>query len=147
MTSTIEGTLDHALFLARHMPRCNLQSAAVVVLIELGIPKHRLGHDYLKRAIVQFCKDPVQAYSKGIYSEIAAVYGLDANDRSIEQAMRGAISAAWKNRNEDVWKRYFRTDADGKLKKPCNTEFVAGIACFLELVQGCYGGDDWYEEE
>lgn len=135
--STIEVTLEHALFLARHLHRCGLQYAAIAILLELGIPTHRDGFDYLKNSIVLFCADPTQVLSKGIYLEIGQMYSTNPDHQQIENAIRSAIDAAWRNRNEKVWRIYFLPGPDGKLRKPTALEFISRIGYFLELWEGC----------
>ena len=136
MTSTIEGTLKHAKFLARHLNRCALQYAAVAVLLELGIPTKRVGFEYLKQAIVIYVEDPVQAAMKGVYPVVGKHYETEPTAEQVEQSIRSAINEAWEVHDEKVWRYFFKTDRDGNIEKPSNVEFISKIARFLELWQG-----------
>ena len=139
VTDTIEETLKHALFLARHIHKGDLQCAATAVLLELRVPANRIGFDYLKNAIVLFYDDPAQMITKGLYPAVGELYEAKPGSVQVEQAIRAVIKDAWKNRNEKVWVYYFSSviDKNGNLKKPSNSEFIAGIGRFLELWQGC----------
>lgn len=137
MASTIGGTLKHAKFLARHLNRCAFQYAAVAVLLELEVPTNRIGFEYLKQSIIIYVEDPAQAAMKGIYPTISSLYDPEPTAQQIEQAMRSAINEAWENRDEKVWRHFFRTDRDGNVEKPSNIEFISKIARFLELWKAC----------
>lgn len=137
MVSTLEGTLEHALFLARHLNKCSPQCAAVAMLLELGVPTKRIGFDYLKNAIVLFCEDPTQMITKGIYPAVGQLYTPEASPFQVEQAIRTAVNDAWENRDEVVWNYYFPADGHGNTKKPPNAEFISRMGRFLELWQGC----------
>ena len=134
---TIGDTLDHALFLAEHLHRCDLQYMALAVLFELRVPRNYDGFDYLKNAILLYHDNPVQKLSKELYPAIGKMYEQRPGKLQVEQAIRSAINAAWKDRNEKVWRIYFQADGDGRLKKPSNAELIADIALFLKLWQGC----------
>lgn len=59
MRSTIEDTLKHAQFLARHLNKCGPQCAIVAVLLELDISTKGPAFEYLKRAIILFSIIPL----------------------------------------------------------------------------------------
>ena len=69
MTSTIEGTLKHALFMARHLNNCDIQCVVIAVLLELGVPTKGAGFDFLKKAILLTLDDPTQMVTKETYPE------------------------------------------------------------------------------
>ena len=139
VTGTFEETLAHALFLARHIHKGDLQCAATAVLLELQVPTNRIGFDYLKHAIILFCDDPTQMITKELYPAVGKLYEAKPGVLQVEQAIRAVIKAAWKNRNEKIWWYYFPSgiDENGNLQRPSNSEFIAGIGRFLELWQGC----------
>lgn len=137
MTSTIEDTLLHAMFLARHLSKCDLRYGVVAILLELGLPAHRIGYQYIKEAILLFYEEPAHLLMNGIYQAVGERIDPTAGEKQIEQAMRSVIDQAWRNRDSQVWKLYFPQDERGRIKRPSNSEFVSRIACFLELWQGC----------
>ena len=145
MTSTIEDTLKHVLVMARYLNSSDPQSAAIAVLIDLGIATKSPGFAYLKDAIVLFLDDPIQLVTKGIYPAIGECYQSKPSAKQVEIAIRRAITDAWECRNERTWAYYFKPDRNGKIKKPTNAEFISMIAYFLELWKGCSKGVSRYE--
>lgn len=133
MRFEIEKTLDHVLFLTRHFDKGNVQQVIMVLLIELGVPTHYDGFDYLVKAVHIFCEDPTQMIMKGLYPAIARQYDRFIDASHIEQAIRGAIQYAWKRHDEQTWLRYFPPNEEGTLTKPTNTEFVSRLAYVVEL--------------
>lgn len=136
MESTIDKTLDHVMFLARHFKKSDFQSVILVVLLELGIPTQREGFTYLRTVIAQRYDHPLLTM-KELYPTVGVSCDTDAGYFQVEQAIRAAINAAWKNRDDKHWDYYFPADESGKMKKPSNTEFITRIACILELWRGC----------
>ena len=145
MVSTIT-TLDYAHLLARHLNNDNLQCATIAVLFELGIPTSRIGFDYLVHAIVLRYENPAMLVTKEIYPAICSEYGGNLNNFQVEQAIRSAISAGWKRRDETVWSFYFTPDRDEKMHKPTNSQFISKVAYFLKLLLNCYEKEVRYEE-
>ena len=137
MTSTIEDTLDHALFLCRHLKHCDFECATIAVLMELGVPTKSVGFDYLKPAVILFRADPTQVITKELYPAVGKAYGSNPGYAQIERGIRRAISEAWKSRDESIWKCYFPSGLDGNIGKPTNAEFISRVARFLELWHGC----------
>lgn len=146
MLGTIEGTLKHALFLARYLNKSGLQYAVIAVLLELGIPTQDMGFDCLKNAIILTYDKPIQVLAKGLYPTVGQHYTPEVGEYQVEQAIRSAITKAWADRDESVWSYYFPPEANGKAKKPTNAEFITRIARFLELWEGCCKEVD-YEKE
>lgn len=140
MTGTIEKTLEHALFLSRHINESDPQCAIVVVLVELGIATKRTGFDYLKTAILLRFKNPTQLITKELYPDVGRSYDPAVSSFQVEQAIRSAIVHAWKERDEKAWALYFPTDKEGAVKRPSNAEFISMIARFIELWQSCCKG-------
>ncbi len=145
MISTVT-TLDYAHLLARHLNNDNLQCAAITVLFELGIPTSRIGFDYLVHAIVLRYENPAMLVTKEIYPEVCSEYAGNLNTFQVEQAIRAAISAGWKRRDEMVWSFYFAPDGEGKLHKPTNSQFISKVAYFLKLLLICHEKEAHYEK-
>lgn len=135
--STLVETLEQAKFLARYFDRDDLESATVAVLMDLRMEPDHMGYQYLKRGILHYCDDPAHALAAGIYQILSEEYDFRPNVKQLEQAMRRAINEAWEYRDERVWRLYFYLDCKGRVKKPSNIEFIAGVGQFLELWQGC----------
>ena len=136
MRYEIEKTLDHVLYLARRFKKEDVEQVIMMLLIELGIPTHYDGFDYLVKAVSIFCNDPTQMIVKGLYPAVARQYDRDMESTHIEQAIRGAIQFAWNKHDDDIWMLYFPPGKEG-MKKPTNTEFVSRLAYAVELWKAC----------
>ena len=49
---TLEDILEHAVFLARHFRKNDLQPVVTAILLELRVPTNCIGYYYLKDAII-----------------------------------------------------------------------------------------------
>lgn len=136
MNSTIEKTLRHVLFLAKHLEKCNRNGALVVMLMELGVPTKYIGFDFLKYAIMLQYDDPSRALANDIYLEIMLRY-KQTSEEQVEHAIREAIRAAWRHGSREAWEWYFSYDGKHVVQKPTNSEFISKIAYILELWQEC----------
>ena len=146
MDSTISETLRHVLLLARHLGKCDLRGATLVVLMELGLPTKSIGFEFLKRAILLQFEDPTRALAKDIYLEISLRCKLNSEDQ-VDQAIREAIRVAWENGSETAWQWYFSYDGQSPCRRPSNGEFISRIACVLELWQSFNEKGGSYERE
>lgn len=140
MVSTIDETLKHAMFLAKHLHNCDLKCTTIAVLLELGISTRWSGFDYLERAILIYSEDPTQTFIKEVYPAVGESYKRHVGVMYIEASIRRAIKDAWQRRDNTVWSYYFPVDDYGNVIKPTSSEFIALISRFLELVEGCKEG-------
>lgn len=129
--------LRHIAFLAKLFRKEDIHYVASLLLMELGVSTSRAGYDYLVKGITLYLRDPDLIRSVGLYQAIAMQYPDFVTDKQVEHAIRCAIESAWKNYREDDWIRCFPPGSNGKIKKPCNTEFISRIARVLELWEGC----------
>lgn len=136
MAIVIEETLVHVLFLARHMENCNLQSMAVVALLELGIPTKRVGFDLVKKSIIIAYERPGLT-TKEIFHEIGQKYEPRMTSMQIDQSIRDAISEAWKFHDDEMWRCYLPQIMAQGMRKPTNAEFITQLARLMELWVGC----------
>ena len=136
MESTIERTLSHIQFLARHLDRYNLRAGIVVVLMELGVPTKCVGFEFLKKAIELQSKDPTRTLTKDIYLEISLHYRQNSEEL-VEQSIREAIKMAWRHGSRQAWEWYFSYEGRPVVNKPTNSEFISRIAYILEIWQEC----------
>lgn len=141
MDSTVVTTLDHVRFLARRFTKDQVDCAAALILLELGIPSHFDGFDYLAEIITLYVEDPLQVMMKGLYMVVAKRHSKEPDPRLIEQSIRHAIKIAWKTRNQDVWLLYYPM-LEQTQKRPSNTQFIAQIARILRLWKGCCRTND-----
>ena len=133
-------TLKHVLFLARHLPKDNVQTAVALILLELEIPSEYDGFRYLKSAIPMYYENPSLFLTKELYPAVGKIHG--SSGLMVERSIRFAISSAWKRSDKKAWNLYFPMNQNRKIQKPSNGEFIAQIARFLELWQNCYEEDD-----
>ena len=103
------------------------------LLLALGIHTNNKGYIYLREAIPLYAKDPQQSVTKELYPLVGKLCG--GSVEQVERAMRTAIQRAWNQRDEQIWKMYFVTLADGSVKRPSNSEFISRLA---ELLIGRY---------
>lgn len=103
------------------------------LLLALGIHTNNKGYIYLREAIPLYAKDPQQSVTKELYPLVGKLCG--GSVEQVERAMRTAIQRAWNQRDEQIWKMYFVTLADGFVKRPSNSEFISRLA---ELLIGRY---------
>ena len=96
----------------------------------LNIPTHLDGYQQLCIALPIFTENPQQRITKELYPLVAQIYGC--NDwRSVEQSIRKAIYAAWKHRNNAVWRKYFGLSPQGTVACPTNKAFLCRLAEIL----------------
>lgn len=136
MQSTIHKTLEHVLFLARHLKKCTTRGAMVAMLMELGVPTKCVGFELLKYSILLQLEDPTRSLANDIYLEVTTHYRQNSEEQ-VEQAIRDAIKQAWRHGSRRAWEWYFSYEARPVANKPTNSEFISRIACLLELWQEC----------
>lgn len=137
MSSVIERTLEHAMFIARHLNHCDYSTIVTLVLYELGLAPKNDGFLYLKKATALRCECPTRHLKNDIYIELSVEHdGVEDNDR-IEQAIRRVIVEAWKVRDEETWSIIFPRDENGSIERPSNGDFIARVAWFVELWEKC----------
>ena len=132
MGHAVNETLIYVISLACDVRRGDVPAAILALLIELGFQTSSDGFTYLRKAILIRYQNPAIRLSE-IYNEIIHSSGLSLTANQVEQAILGAIDSAWKNRNREKWEYFFSEQRTGKKKRPGNKEFIAQIACFMEL--------------
>jgi len=101
------------------------QETVSVHLRILGVPRHG-GFDDLRVGTPLFAQDPDQSMTKEFYPAVAALRGR-SNWKQVEKAIRTAKLAAYRNRNDAVWKEYFPDTSEC----PTNKDFIARLAEFV----------------
>lgn len=136
MNYTVNDTLVYVLLLTRHIRSGDVPRAILAVLLELGIQPHSDGFSYLRKAIYEKYCNPDHRLST-VYQAVSQLNNASPDTILVEQAIRTAIDAAWKNRDDEIWSLFFQQDKYGRTKRPSNGEFIAQIACLMELWYGC----------
>lgn len=97
------------------------------VLLQLGVPAHRIGFEQLCFAIPRFAEDARQSLNGELYPYIAKT--LNCSDwRAVEHSIRNTITFSWVHRDPELWSQYFL----GYENAPSNKQFIATIAEFLK---------------
>lgn len=126
----VNNLIRHILFLCRIK---DVETVAMIFLMELDVAPDYDGFDYLHKAILLFRKDPTQSISQDVYQSIADQYDRGVTASQVEQAIRRAICAAWESRSEREWQLYFPK----QITKPSNGYFIAQVARLVDLWEGC----------
>ena len=146
MNSTIDKTLEHVLFLAEHLDRCDIRGAIIVALMELGVPTKCNGFELITYSILLQYKNPVRALANDIYLETTLHY-LQNSEEQVEQAIREAIKIAWRKGSREAWDWYFAYDGVPVSQRPSNSEFITRVAYIIELWQECAKKEGSHERE
>lgn len=109
----------------------DMRSTVSNILIRLGMPTKLRGYCCAREAILCQMRDPGMSVTKELYPEVAEL--CDGSTAQVERAIRGAILAAWNNRDERVWQRFFLPGQEGIIPRPTNAEFISRIADCLRL--------------
>ena len=114
----------------RENPEREPDAGVKAQLMALGIPGKLRGCTYLRHAVPLYARDPLQSVTKVLYPEVARICGCAPSH--VERSIRSAIDAGWRRRDDNIWKRYFRTDERGGVPRPTNGEMIARLAQMLE---------------
>jgi len=132
MPSVNTVSLRLADMLQQTQPIPDVRARTAGHLHALQFSPHLEGFTLLCEGIPLFVRDPRQRLSKELYPAIAAACGC-TDGRAVEKSIRNAIEAAWKMRDETVWRKYFPPDTDGKIACPSNKVLIARLAQMLNI--------------
>lgn len=96
------------------------------ILMDLGIPAHRIGYKALSIAIPCYTPCSVQSFTKELYPHVSALLP-GTTPSTVEAAIRRCICDAWPRRDPAAWDTYF----PHQTKAPSNAAFIATLAEFL----------------
>ena len=83
--------------------RRELEKTISDFMLELGIPAHLRGYQFLRSA-VQMCVEDMElvgSVTKLLYPDLAKLY--QTTDTKIERAIRNAIEVSWDRGNSELW--------------------------------------------
>ncbi len=111
----------------------DLEKQVTSIILEVGIPAHVKGYQYVRRAILMAISDPdvINGVTKIIYPTIAKEFKTTSS--RVERAIRHAIEVAWDRGNVETLTSLFGYSVSGTRDKPTNSEFIAMIADRLRL--------------
>lgn len=132
MRCTVNDTLKYVISLTELIRTGDVRCAILSMLSELGFRSSSDGFGYLRKAIYLRYNDPDMRISE-IYQEIVHTSENVTSVRQVEQAIFTAIDVVWKTRNKAKWDYFFSEEKMGKTTRPTNKEFIAEMACVMEL--------------
>lgn len=106
------------------------------LMLELGVPAHLKGYQYLRTAI-SMCVDDMEligSVTKLLYPELAKQYLTTV--QKIERAIRNAIEVSWERGNGELFERLFGYSNGIEHNRPTNSEYIASVADYIRLEQG-----------
>ena len=111
----------------------DIESEVSKILLQIGVPAHIKGYQYLRSAILMTIddNDVINSVTKVLYPTVAKKYQTTTS--RVERAIRHAIEVAWDRGDVDTLNSYFGYTIHNSRGKPTNSEFVAMIADDLRL--------------
>lgn len=102
-------------------------------MVQLGIPAHLKGYNYLREAIIMCIEDVslVDAITKELYPRIAEKF--NTNSGRVERAIRHAIELAWTRGDINFQEEIFQSTISSLRGKPTNSEFIALVSDTIRL--------------
>lgn len=106
------------------------------LMLELGIPAHLKGYQYLRTAITMCVEDMelIGSVTKLLYPELAKQYMTTV--QKIERAIRNAIEVSWERGNGELFEKLFGYSNSIEHNRPTNSEYIASVADYVRLEQG-----------
>ena len=96
------------------------------ILMSMGFSPKLDGYGYLMDAIPLYAQDPSQSITKELYVAVGQLRKKEAS--LVERSIRSAIEKAWKERDDAVWRQFFRPAPDGTIARPSNGTLIARVA-------------------
>ncbi len=117
----------------------SLESIVTDIILEIGVPAHIKGYQYVRDSIILAVKQPdvINGITKILYPAVAKQNGTTSS--RVERAIRHAIEVAWDRGDVDVLNSYFGYTIHNLRGKPTNSEFIAMIADKIRLEQKSAG--------
>lgn len=111
----------------------NLEVDVTNILLEIGIPAHIKGYQYIREGIIMSYYDcnMLHYITKFLYPSIAKKYKTTSS--SVERTIRHAIEVAWKRGNMEVLEEIFGNTICAGKGKPTNSEFMALLTDKIRL--------------
>ena len=100
------------------------------IMLSLGLRMNLSGFKHTCDAVLMLLDDEAKQITKCIYPELAVRCGNTAV--SIERVIRSVITDAWKRRDDNVWKMYFKPDRNGQIPCPSNAYFISRISMCVQ---------------
>ncbi len=110
-----------------------LERYVTSLMLELGVPAHLRGYQYLREAIILSKADMelVSSVTKLLYPEISKKF--HSSDQKVERAIRNAIEVSWERGNTEIFEDIFGYSKDTGKSRPTNSEYIALVADKVRL--------------
>lgn len=130
--SSIAKVIDEK-FLKTQETGNELQNRVTEILMDIGMPAHINGYNYVRTAIVMSIENPmvIKSFTKNLYPTVAKEY--ETTSSRVEKNIRHAIEVTWSRGNPDAMEKYFGYKMSKKRGKPTNSEFIAMIRDKISL--------------
>lgn len=111
----------------------DLERDVTNILLEIGIPAHIKGYQYIREGIIMsfYDRNMLHYITKYLYPSIAKKYKTTST--SVERTIRHAIEVAWRRGNIEVLEEVFGNTVNAEKGKPTNSEFMALLTDRLRL--------------
>lgn len=109
------------------------QVQITLLMHNLGVPAHLIGHKYLVEAIFISFHNPIIMHrmTKELYPIIATKFGTTPS--RVERGIRHAIEVSWGRGDAKLVKDIFSNTISTSKSKPTNSEFISMISQYFEL--------------
>lgn len=113
--------------------RGELEKTISEFMLELGIPAHLRGYQFLRSAVEMCVEDMelVGSVTKLLYPDLAKLY--QTTDTKIERAIRNAIEVSWERGNCELFEELFGYSNSLDYTRPTNSEYIAVVADYIRL--------------
>ena len=110
-----------------------LERYVTELMLELGVPAHLRGYQYLREAIIlsKFDMELVGSVTKLLYPEISKKFHV--TDQKVERGIRNAIEVSRERGNTERFEEIFGYSVENGKKRPTNSEYIARIADKVRL--------------
>lgn len=111
----------------------DLEMDVTNILLEIGIPAHIKGYQYIREGIIMsfYDRNMLHYITKFLYPSIAQKYKTTSS--SVERTIRHAIEIAWRRGNLETLEEFFGNTVCAGKGKPTNSEFMALLTDKLRL--------------
>lgn len=115
------------------LDRRELEKTISDFMLELGIPAHLRGYQFLRSAVEMCVEDMelVGSVTKLLYPDLAKLY--QTTDTKIERAIRNAIEVSWERGNCELFEELFGYSNTPDYTRPTNSEYIAVVADYIRL--------------
>ena len=126
VTATAQRVLELSQEQIPQIPKSNPRTLISDTLLDLGISTKLKGFAYLQEAVLLMAENPGLSVTKELYPAVGSI--CNSSGMLVERSIRSAVDGAWRKRDDQVWRQYFRADASGVIPRPSNTLFISSLA-------------------